>query len=37
MRVLKSLTPSPAMVIACFALLLVLGGTGIRGQPGTSA
>ena len=28
MRVLKSLTPSPAMVIACFALLLVLGGTG---------
>lgn len=28
MRVLKSLTPSPAMVIACVALLLVLGGTG---------
>ena len=28
MRVLKSLTPSPAMVIACAALLLVLGGTG---------
>ncbi|MDX6413972.1 MAG: hypothetical protein QOH23_1382 [Gaiellaceae bacterium] len=28
MRVLKSLRPSPAMVIACVALLLVLGGTG---------
>jgi hypothetical protein len=28
MRVLKRLTPSPAMVIACLALLLVLGGTG---------
>jgi len=28
MRVLKRLTPSPAMVIACVALLLVLGGTG---------
>ena len=28
MRLLKRFTPSPAMVIACMALLLVLGGTG---------
>jgi len=28
MRTLKSFRPTPAMVIACFALLLALGGTG---------
>src|SRR3954468_2327434 len=28
MNVLKRLRPTPSMVIACFALLVVLGGTG---------
>src|SRR5213592_3847860 len=28
MRVFRRLRPSPSMVIACFALLVVLGGTG---------
>jgi len=28
MKMLRRLCPSPAMVVACFALLVVLGGTG---------
>src|SRR4029079_2153005 len=28
MKMLRRLRPSPAMVVACFALLVVLGGTG---------